>query len=153
MKTRADLYPYLEVAIIPGITLDHVDLLVTSWWRRSTASNVLSMAIAPEDVLGVCDVLGFGAGKYSERDWETNPVRHTASEHFTAFKRHLYDRRLHDAETGLPSRYHALSRAVMLGALSMRGVLTDDRPPGLLASGSEWPEPTSYTTSTGGDAE
>jgi hypothetical protein len=153
MKTRADLFPYLEVAIIPGITLDHVDLLVTSWWRRSSPSNVLSMAIAPEDVLGVCEVFTQGLDKYPARDWETNPVRHTASQHFAAFKRHLYDGRSHDAESGLPSRYHALSRAVMLGALSMRGVLTDDRPPGLLASGSEWPEPTSYTTSTGGDAE
>lgn len=128
MKIRTDLFPFGEIPLIEGITLRHVDLLVTSWWLRSSASDTLSVAIDPLDVLGVCEVMSQGLGKYPERDWETNPERHTASQHFAAFKRHLYDERSHDAESGLPVRHHALARAVMLSALSQRGLLRDDRP-------------------------
>jgi hypothetical protein len=130
-KTRTDLFPWREIPIIPGITLDHIDLLVTSWWLRSSPNDTLTVAIPPELLLPVCEVLTYGAVKYPDLDgraWEVEPRYQSASYHFAAFKRHLYDPRTHDLESGLPARDHAVTRACMLSVLSQRGLLIDDRP-------------------------
>jgi hypothetical protein len=130
-KTRTDLFSWREIPIMPGITLDHIDLLVTSWWLRSSPNDTLTVAIPPELLLPVCEVLTYGAVKYPDLDgraWEVLPEYQSASYHFAAFKRHLYDPRTHDLESGLPARDHAVTRACMLSVLSQRGLLIDDRP-------------------------
>lgn len=130
IKPAVDLFPWDSIPIGPDeLQLWHIDLLITHWWTRSI-TRPLEIAIPAAWVLPVSTVLAhFASGKYPARDWETNPTRHTASQHFAAFKRHYHTTEELDAESGLPHWWLAVSRAVMLATLAARGVLIDDRPP------------------------
>lgn len=153
MKIDTSLYPWDAVRCnLEGLTLDHVDLLLTAWWTRRTRTDRLELAIPSAWVLPVCEALRDGAIKYAPRDWETNPACWNASRDFSAFKRHYYSPLERDPESGLPHWYHAAARAVMLATLSTRGVLVDDRPPSHLGVGEVDIDLSGLTLTRGGDA-
>lgn len=129
-KPDPSLIPWDAVSVTDlPLRIDHIDLLLTSWWTHAT--NELQVALVPAWVMPTAAVFGYyrDVGKYPARDWETNPERWKASAHFAAFKRHYHAGSELDPESGLPHWWHAISRAVMLTTLHARGVLVDDRPP------------------------
>lgn len=127
IKPRPDLLPLDAIVVVPGITIEHIELLVRTWWLRKTDS--LQGALPPELMLPVAQVFAFGAAKYSERGWENDAKYHRASASVCSFYRHYCAETLCDYESGLPHQYHAACRYVMLSTLHKRGLLIDDRPP------------------------
>lgn len=76
----------------------------------------------------VVRVLAFGAGKYSERNWENGMAW---SRPFAALQRHLtawWDGEKADPETGYSHLWHAGCCVFFLIAFELRGSGTDDRP-------------------------
>lgn len=79
-------------------------------------------------VRGIVKVLAFGAGKYTERNWEAGM---DWSRPFAALQRHLvawWNREGVDPETGYSHLWHAGCCALFLIAFELRGVGRDDRP-------------------------
>lgn len=85
--------------------------------------------LLPFDALGgIVAVLGFGAGKYGERNWETGMAW---SRLYAALLRHLtawWSGEKTDPETGYSHLWHAGCCILFLIAYEIRGVGTDDRP-------------------------
>jgi hypothetical protein len=84
--------------------------------------------IPPEAIIGEAMILGFGATKYSERNWEKGM---DWSRIFSAAMRHLWQwwiRAGADPETGLDHLFHARTCIGFLIAYSARNVGNDDRP-------------------------
>lgn len=85
--------------------------------------------LLPTDaVRGVVAVLGFGAGKYGERNWEQGMAW---SRCYAALLRHLtawWEGEKADPETGMSHLWHAGCCLMFLTAYEIRGIGTDDRP-------------------------
>lgn len=87
--------------------------------------------LAPFDAFrAIIKVLAFGAGKYAPRNWEQGMAW---SRPYAALMRHLsawWERDPHDPETRFSHLWHAGCCIVFLIAYEIRGIGTDDRPPG-----------------------
>jgi hypothetical protein len=85
--------------------------------------------LMPFDALrGIVRVLGFGARKYQERNWEQGMAW---SRCYSAALRHLtawWEGEAADPETGFSHLWHAGCCLLFLIAYERRGVGTDDRP-------------------------
>lgn len=85
--------------------------------------------LLPTDaVRAIVKVLGFGAQKYQERNWEKGM---SWSRVYSALLRHLvswYEGEKSDPETGYSHLWHAGCCILFLIAYELRGVGTDDRP-------------------------
>jgi hypothetical protein len=85
--------------------------------------------LVPFDALrGIVAVLGFGAGKYGERNWEEGMAW---SRPYAALLRHLtawFEGEDKDPETGMSHLWHAGCSILFLIAYEIRGIGTDDRP-------------------------
>lgn len=84
--------------------------------------------LLPFDALDeVAEVLRYGANKYAPRNWEKGMawgrLLGAAMRHLAAWARGNY----RDSESQLPHLAHAACCVLMLLALTMRGVGTDDR--------------------------
>lgn len=89
--------------------------------------------IAPEHLFALAMVLGYGAKKYADRNWEEGM---NWSRVFAAMQRHLWKfwaGEEFDDESGLPHLAHAAFGIMVLTAYGERGAGTDDRPRGFLA--------------------
>jgi len=76
----------------------------------------------------VVRVLGFGAARYQERNWETGL---DWSRVYAALQRHLtawWEGERYDPDSGMPHLWHVATNALFLVAYEMRGVGKDDRP-------------------------
>lgn len=76
----------------------------------------------------IVKVLAFGAGKYSERNWEKGMAW---SRPFAALQRHLvawWEGEVADPETGYSHLWHAGCCVMFLIAFEIRGTGEDDRP-------------------------
>jgi hypothetical protein len=79
-------------------------------------------------VRGIVAVLGFGAAKYGERNWEAGMAW---SRPYAALQRHMtawFEGEAKDPETGMSHLWHAGCCCLFLIAYEMRGIGTDDRP-------------------------
>lgn len=85
--------------------------------------------LVPWDALrAIVQVLSFGAGKYSERNWENGMAW---SRCFSAMQRHLtswWQGEGVDDETGFSHLWHAGCCCLFLIAFELRGIGCDDRP-------------------------
>ncbi len=85
--------------------------------------------LLPTDaVRRIVAVLGFGAGKYGPRNWESGMAW---SRCYAALLRHLtawWEGEKADEETGMSHLWHAGCCILFLIAYELRGVGTDDRP-------------------------
>jgi hypothetical protein len=85
--------------------------------------------LLPFDALrGIVAVLGFGAGKYGERNWEQGMAW---SRPYAALLRHVtawFEGEAKDPETGMSHLWHAGCCILFLIAYEIRGIGTDDRP-------------------------
>lgn|GEM_PF-5716178 len=127
MKSRLELIPWDEAAIV-DVPLENLISAAKLWWCRTTTSCPCTIPI--DCVLGVGQVLAFGAFKYPENDgrgWETQKPHTLASHQFGALMRHAFTPGL-DPESGLLHEWHAASRYMMLATLIARGTVIDDRP-------------------------
>ena len=82
--------------------------------------------IAPEFVVGISDVLTFGAQKYGARNWEKGM---SWSRPFAALMRHMWmwwAGEKSDPETGLSHLHHAGCCLMFLAAFEARSTGTDD---------------------------
>ena len=84
--------------------------------------------LPPELILGVGEVLTYGASKYDDRNWEKGMAW---SRPYGALLRHIM--RWHmghtfDEESNLRNLDHAATNIAFLQAYERRGVGTDDRP-------------------------
>jgi len=89
--------------------------------------------IAPEHLFALAMVLGYGAKKYADRNWEEGM---NWSRVFAAMQRHLWKfwaGETLDEESGLPHLAHAAFGVMVLIAYGERGTGCDDRPPSFLA--------------------
>lgn len=83
--------------------------------------------LPPELLLGVGEVLRFGAGKYDDRNWEQGMKW---SRVFGALMRHMWKwwgGEENDPETGMSHLWHAGCNIAFLIAYEERGVGEDDR--------------------------
>jgi hypothetical protein len=83
--------------------------------------------IAPEFLVGVADILTFGANKYGDRNWEEGMKW---SRVFAALMRHMWawwGRDSLDRETGRSHLWHAACCLMFLIAYEQRQVGEDDR--------------------------
>ena len=79
-------------------------------------------------VRGIVAVLGFGAAKYGERNWEAGMAW---SRPYAALQRHMaawFEGEAKDPETGMSHLWHAGANLLFLIAYEMRAVGSDDRP-------------------------
>lgn len=84
--------------------------------------------LPPELPFAVADILGFGAGKYGDRNWEKGM---NWSRVFGALMRHMWawwGGENTDAETGKSHLWHAGCCIAFLIAYEQRRTGTDDRP-------------------------
>ena len=85
--------------------------------------------LLPTDALrAVVRVLGHGAVKYGDRNWERGM---DWSRFYSALQRHItawWDGEDKDAESGLPHLAHAACCVLFLLAYALRGAGRDDRP-------------------------
>jgi hypothetical protein len=84
--------------------------------------------VPPELVFGVAEILGFGANKYGDRNWEKGMKW---SRPFGAILRHLYKWWMGeslDPETGKSHLWHVATNVGFLIAYEERGAGEDDRP-------------------------
>jgi hypothetical protein len=83
--------------------------------------------VPPEAIIGLADVLTFGADKYAPRNWELGGAwgrsYASAMRHLMAF----WSGEDIDPETGLPHIDHALTNIVFLSTYQKRNIGTDDR--------------------------
>lgn len=80
-----------------------------------------------DSLLGVAEILSFGAAKYGDRNWEKGMDWNRL---YAAALRHLYAWQLGedlDPESGKHHLKHATCCLLMLLAYQLRGVGTDDR--------------------------
>ena len=95
-------------------------------------------SLAPFDAFSaIVKVLGFGAGKYTPRNWEHGMAW---SRPFDALMRHLtawWGGEDKDAETGMSHLWHAGCCVCFLIAYERRGVGEDDRPAREVKEGHE----------------
>lgn len=109
--------------------------------------------LPPDALLGAAAVFGFGAAKYSDRNWEQGIE---TGRLFAAVQRHMWqwwngeDR---DGETDLPHLDHALCTLMMLRATAARGLAEDTRPYALMqpAPPAPPPQPEPPKTRTGAE--
>lgn len=91
----------------------------------------LPMHLVPPDAIeAMAAVLGKGAEKYDERNWEKN---NKLSVPYASLMRHLlkfWEGEDLDPESGLPHTYHILMNAAMLVRYEKVGGELDDRPKG-----------------------
>ena len=128
-KARMELLPWDAMpTTADDYSVGLVFAATKAWWARDAESFIMRI---PERVLvGVAQVLAFGAAKYSARGWEKGiPF----SRVFAALTRHAAAVRrgdLVDDESGLPHEFHFWCNVVFLVAFTMRGRTDlDDRPP------------------------
>lgn len=104
-----------------------VDGARTDAWKAD--SGKAPWHLLPYDAVGgIVQILAFGAGKYSERNWEQGM---DWSRCFAALQRHLvawWNREGADPETGKSHLWHAGCCLLFLIAYEIRGVGRDDRP-------------------------
>lgn len=84
--------------------------------------------VSPDSLAGLCQVLKFGAGKYSPRNWEKGMAWGRV---FGAAMRHLWawwSNKGVDPETGLSHLDHAAACIHFLSHYEKNKVGTDDRP-------------------------
>lgn len=70
--------------------------------------------IEPQFILGVGDVMHYGAKKYTAHNWKNNLA---VERLYAAAQRHLlafWSGEIHDAESGLSHLYHASTNLMML---------------------------------------
>lgn len=70
--------------------------------------------IEPQFILGVGDVMSYGASKYSENNWKNNLA---VERLYAAAQRHLlkfWSGEVYDEESGLSHLYHASTNLMML---------------------------------------
>ncbi len=128
MKPRMSLLPWDEVTIL-DVPLENLISVAKLWWCRTITSCPCTVPL--DMVIGVAQVLAFGAAKYPDNDgrgWATQEPDTRASYQFDRFMSHAFTPGL-DQESGLPHEWHAASRYVMLSTLIARGTVIDDRPP------------------------
>lgn len=96
---------------------------------RKDDGNKAPWHLLPVDaVRGIVAVLGFGAGKYGERNWEAGMAW---SRCYAALLRHLtawWEGKTKDPETGMSHLWHAGANLLFLIAYERRGGGVDDRP-------------------------
>jgi len=83
--------------------------------------------IPPESLWALAVVLGFGARKYGDRNWECGM---RWSRYYAALLRHLiawWGGENDDPESGMPHLWHVLCCAVFLVTYEDRGIGEDDR--------------------------
>lgn len=129
-KARLDLVPYPDLHIldidVPVATMYEALQL---WFHG--APFALSMPIPRNQLVGIATVLGFGAAKYGERNWETPGLVYSrlfaaAARHAEAWARG----ELLDPESGLPHSWHFWCNVVFIVTFTARGRTDlDDRPP------------------------
>lgn len=127
-KSRLDLFPWDAVAVTDTYyPLPEMVEALTRWWCIKPREFRVSI---PRRVLrDIGHVLGFGADKYSDRNWEKGiPFSHL----FASALRHadaVLRGEIVDPESGLPHEAHFYCNLAFLAALSKRhGALWDDRP-------------------------
>ena len=85
--------------------------------------------IPPEALFAAAKILGYGANKYSARNWEKGMdwgrVYAAAQRHMNAW----WEGERYDIESGYSHLWHALVNVLMLVAFEERGDGTDDRSP------------------------
>ena len=85
--------------------------------------------VPPSAITAMAKVLGYGAEKYAERNWELGA---NYSVPYSSMMRHLlawWDGEENDPESGLPHTYHILMNAAMLVEYEQTlGEEFDDRP-------------------------
>jgi len=96
---------------------------------KSDSGKVRIELFPPEALSGISDILGFGAAKYGERNWEKGMKW---SRIFGALMRHMWAwwaGEKADHETGKSHLWHAGCCIVFLIAYEQRGTGEDDRAP------------------------
>lgn len=83
--------------------------------------------IPPEALMALGEVLGFGARKYADRNWEQGMdwgrFVGAAMRHFVAWQAGEDE----DPESGMPHLWHVLTNIAFLTAFEVRGAGNDDR--------------------------
>ena len=106
---------------------DQSILAIASEGRKDDSAKPRMDLIPPELLLGVADVLTYGAAKYAPRNWEKGM---SWGRVFGAMMRHMWawwaGQRV-DPESGLPHLHHAACCVAFLMAYEARGSGTDDR--------------------------
>jgi hypothetical protein len=95
---------------------------------RFDSGKVKLHLIPPEWVMGLGDVLTFGATKYDERNWELGMP---FSKVYSPMQRHSWkwwDGEKEDEESGLHHMLHTAWNALALYSYDLRGIGEDDRP-------------------------
>lgn len=96
--------------------------------RKDDAGKARMDLIPPEVLVGLGDILAFGAEKYGDRNWEKGM---RWGRPFAALMRHMWawwSGELVDAETGRSHLLHAQCCLAFLIAYEARQVGEDDRP-------------------------
>ncbi len=96
--------------------------------RKDDTGKVRMELIPPEIKVALGTILGFGATKYDDRNWEKGM---DWSRCYGALERHMtawWSGENSDAETGESHLWHALCCISFLVAYERRGVGKDDRP-------------------------
>lgn len=99
---------------------------VEGGWKQDGGKARMDL-IAPEMLVGVANVLAFGAEKYSERNWEKGM---SWGRCFGALMRHMWawwGGEKADPETGFSHLHHAACCLMFLIAYEERKTGTDDR--------------------------
>lgn len=95
-------------------------------WKQDGGKPRMDL-LAPEFLTGTAEVLGFGAAKYAERNWEKGM---SWGRCFGALERHLWawwGGEATDRETGMSHLHHAACCLMFLAAYESRQIGTDDR--------------------------
>lgn len=94
---------------------------------RRTAGKPRVDLVPPEAIVAMATVLGFGASKHGERDWERG---YPWSRYYASLLRHLLAWKAGedvDPESGRPHLWHALCNLSFLVTYGIRGIGDDDR--------------------------
>lgn len=128
-KPRLDLIPYPDADIrYTPISVGDAYAYLKLWLYARPLP--CSLWIPQSEVLGVAEVLGFGAAKYTARGWEQGL---SFSETFASAARHaeaLAGGQLLDPESRLPHASHFWCNVLFLAVFTARKQTEfDDRPP------------------------
>lgn len=109
------------------MTKDNMDLAVGG--VKYDADKPRVDLIPPEVILGLAQVLTYGAAKYADNNWRKNNGMRWGRV-YAAMQRHLLawlDGEDVDAESGLPHLHHALTNLAFLVSYAHHGTGVDDR--------------------------
>lgn len=127
-KPRLDLIPYPDVRILDlEVPIETMYEALQVWFHGRPFA--LRMPIPRQQLIGIATVLGFGAAKYGDRNWESGLAY---SRVFAAAARHAEawaSGDLLDPESGLLHSWHFWCNVMFLVTFTARDrVDLDDRP-------------------------